>query len=83
MNLHPWTHRSKAESVMPRLVAVPYWGGRNYNEERVRFEERPGRVVRVEGGWLALGCYLPWSRQTELIDRRRSVRLAVLPGDWP
>ena len=81
--LHPWRHRSKAESAsLKGHDLVTYWGGRDYNVVRYRFEPRP-RVVAVEGGWLALGVYLPWSRQTELIDRCRRIVRAVLPGDWP
>ena len=83
MKLHPWRHRSKAESVsVPSFKVVPYWGGLDYNDRRYRLEPAP-RVVQVEDGWLALGSYLPWSHQTELIDRRRYVVRAVLPGDWP
>lgn len=81
--LHPWRHRSKAESVsVPGFRLVPYWGGKGMAEARHRHEPEP-RVVQVEGGWLALGSYLPWSHQTELIDRRRRIVRAVLPGDWP
>ncbi len=81
--MQPWRHRSKAESVsVPALVPVPYWSGPSCSVAMTRYEPAP-RVVEVPGGWLALGCYLPWSRQTELIDRHRRTSRVVLPGDWP
>jgi hypothetical protein len=79
----PWRSRGKAESVcQPAFIGEPYYGGRCGVTEMVRVVAVP-RVVEVEGGWLALGCYLEHTRKTELIDRHRKVHWVVMPGDWP
>jgi hypothetical protein len=81
--MNPWRSRSKAESVSYGYFRiVPYWGGPDYNVPMERLEPEP-RAAQVSGGWVGLGHYLPWSHQTELIDRHRRVTRVILPGDWP
>lgn len=82
MILHPWRSCSKAESVSVPAFTTEAYAVTRSGHTLVRPVAVP-RVVQVPGGWLALGCYLPWTRQTELIDRHRKIARVILPGDWP
>lgn len=75
--MKPWRHLSKALSV-----SSPGWASREIMANGSTIVREP-RAVMVDGGWLACGAWLPWSRQTELIDRHRKIVRVVLPGDWP